>query len=70
MSGCPSCPHAELKKVGGEWHRREGDGLTVAVVGISPWKEEVRQKRPFVGPSGRLLRAWLDRGTGWASVSM
>jgi uracil-DNA glycosylase family 4 len=36
------------------------DGATIAVVGEAPGAEEVREKAPFVGPSGKLLRALIE----------
>ena len=33
----------------------------IAVVGQSPGKEEFVQQKPFVGPSGKIIREWLKQ---------
>jgi len=71
MIGCASCPlrrpgidgkpiGGPSSWVGGEWARETGD-LTIAVIGISPWRQEMKQGHPFVGPAGKLVRPWIER---------
>lgn len=58
LAACEACPlnrpdHAYVPSEGPEW-------ASVAIVGIAPAREEAMSRRPFVGPSGRLLNAVLE----------
>ena len=35
------------------------ENATILIVGEAPGTQEVRQGRPFVGPSGQVLRSWM-----------
>ena len=54
MTGCESCPLYGRPKVSGA-----GKFGGLAVVGEAPGRQEVKQKSPFVGSSGRLLQQTL-----------
>lgn len=60
---CANCPHPEAKCVGPEWKRR-GKPPVLMIVGMNPGKMEVNLSRPFVGPSGGLLRQALRDWAG------
>ena len=66
---CTSCPlresKAKLGSVPGEWVRKppewvEGDPTSAVFIGISPAHQELKQKRPMIGPSGTLGRKTAD----------
>lgn len=51
------------------------DAPVVAVIGQSPGREEGRQGRPFIGPSGQVMRKWFaavgldpDAAVMWGNV--
>src|SRR3972149_5666432 len=46
-------------RFGGRWTEKETGLFGLDVVGEAPGPEEHKQKRPFVGPSGKLLRQYL-----------
>ena len=52
---CDNCPNPEAPCVFGEWKRKTGE-RTLMIIGMNPGKQEVAQKRPFVGRSGSLLK--------------
>lgn len=61
-----SCQACNLVKVANHPVPFTGASLpTVAVVGEAPGREEDVQAKPFVGPSGRLLRKWLFEDVGF-----
>lgn len=53
---CPGCPFRDHPIIQGEGDPQEG-GLMI--IGEAPGTDEVKQGRPFVGRSGRLLRSVL-----------
>lgn len=57
IHGCTACSlhKTTRRKVPGEY----GLDAKILVVGEAPGAEEETQGRPFVGPSGQLLRQWL-----------
>ena len=58
MSNCDQCPFRNRSKVGSE-----GDPATCKYIllGEAPAYDEVRKGRPFVGATGKLLTAFLQR---------
>lgn len=54
QAGCTSCPLRKAKKAPPEG--AEGDDCEVYMLGEAPGEQEAAEGRPFVGPSGRLLR--------------
>lgn len=60
---CEGCPHHEAKVVGPEWKRRAGAPVMM-ICGMNPGKMECNLGRPFVGPSGRLLKDAVSNRTG------
>jgi len=54
---CQECPLKDSDKVFGEGPNK----CQVILVGMAPADEELRQKRPFVGMSGKLLRQVVDK---------
>jgi uracil-DNA glycosylase family 4 len=50
---CFDCPHAPL---GVRFIPPDGSGTSgILLVGDSPWKDEIREGRPFAGPAGHTL---------------
>lgn len=64
-TGCDACPLNGYIKVPGEGP----DNPVLAIVGEGPGALELRQRRPFVGPSGKMLNtALLQAGISRGSV--
>ena len=60
MSACDKCPYNGQPQVSGY-----GSGSPeFVVVGEAPGAQEVAEMRPFVGPSGKLLRAMIEEVGG------
>jgi DNA polymerase I-like protein with 3'-5' exonuclease and polymerase domains len=64
--GCETCPIGP-PFVGGEWFSRVGSPVLL-ILGIGPWKNELKERKPFVGASGRLLRSWAIRKNREGSI--
>jgi DNA polymerase I-like protein with 3'-5' exonuclease and polymerase domains len=64
--GCETCPVGP-PFVGGEWFLKGGSPLLL-ILGTGPWKNELKEHRPFVGASGRLLRGWCSRKNREGSI--
>lgn len=60
LAKCEECPlQTRGKYVPSSFPTKESNGL--AFIGESPGSQEKRQGKPFVGPSGQLLNAVLER---------
>ena len=57
----PKCPKPSLvcPLTGPSVYPETPEGADILMVGMNPGAEEERLLRPFVGPSGRILRRWL-----------
>lgn len=55
----PRCPLALVPNAERAIWPEVPDGSDVLNIGFAPGRDEVNVGRPFVGPSGRLLRSWL-----------
>jgi DNA polymerase-1 len=53
--------------VGGEWFSRVGSPILL-LLGTGPWKNELKERKPFVGASGRLLRGWCAKKNPQGSI--
>lgn len=67
---CSSCPlYKKGTFVGGETNDNKAEQKTVMFVGLNPGNEEAKQGRPFIGPSGQLLRKYMYRVKSWAIIN-
>lgn len=53
---CERCPYQRSRVIG----PRGPEDSRIAVVGEAPGREELKRGKPFVGPSGKLLKAQCD----------
>jgi uracil-DNA glycosylase family 4 len=58
---CPNCPNRSGPQVGS---KGKIDSPLI-IIGESPGKQELKEKAPFVGPSGKLLQAAIDQHLGF-----
>ncbi len=56
-SYCDSCPLAKKRQFVGQEHPKSAE---LAIIGESPGRMEILDRRPFVGPSGRLVSETLE----------
>lgn len=68
-AGCPMLGHGTF--VGADSANHEPEQQTILFLGLNPGIEEARQGLPFVGPSGRFLRAQLEKAEidSWAMAN-
>jgi len=57
---CPLVKH-NLEKVNFEVGYNAGAPVTVMFIGLNPGNEEAKQKRPFIGRAGKLLRKYIEK---------
>lgn len=56
---CAHCPFADQQLVESRWILKQTD-VDLMIIGEAPGKQEVKQGKPFCGPSGELLNRVLD----------
>jgi len=56
---CANCPFADQQLVESRWILKQTD-VDLMIIGEAPGKQEVKQGKPFCGPSGELLNRVLD----------
>ena len=68
---CVSCPMAGRAFVGAASHNGEDGHVQVLFLGLNPGVEEARIGLPFVGPSGKFLRAAIAElpAFSWAIIN-